>query len=197
MSHPPATLSRTRLVEALVATLDRAMPTCSRFAYRLVGTGAALLHGVDLPAADIDILVRERKAVDAFGAALSEFKCIDEPAWLPDAKQYYGNWEVTGVEVGFSTVELESDLDTIETFGRGPWEHFVHLPCGSHEVPTVSLELRLITEVCRGRAERYGPLIEHLRAKGCDLGLVHRGLVTRGQPEEVREQVMRRLRRFP
>jgi hypothetical protein len=45
------------------------MPTCAAIDYHLVGTSAALLHGVVLPAADIDILVRKRSNVDAFGLA--------------------------------------------------------------------------------------------------------------------------------
>jgi hypothetical protein len=56
--------------------LDHAMPACAQIEYRLVGTGAALLHGVQLPAGDIDILVKEREDVDAFGSALSSFKCL-------------------------------------------------------------------------------------------------------------------------
>jgi hypothetical protein len=45
------------------------MPTCAAIDYHLVGTSAALLHGVVLPVTDIEILVRERSNVDAFGLA--------------------------------------------------------------------------------------------------------------------------------
>ena len=108
--------------------LDHTMPTCGQIDYRLVGTGAALLHGVSLPAADIDILVRERQNVDAFGTALAAFRCLEAPAWLAQTQQYYGNYEVNGVEVGISTVEVASEADTIETFGRGPGTfHAPHL----------------------------------------------------------------------
>ena len=135
MTHLPPTLDRPKFLEALGAFLNITMPACAQVTYRLVGTGAALLHGVTLPTGDIDILVRERKDVDAFGAALSSLTCLESPAWLPHARQYYGNWEVRGVEVGISTVEVPSDADTVETVGRGPWEHLrppVH--CGRHSV---------------------------------------------------------------
>jgi hypothetical protein len=36
--------------------------------YRLVGTAAALLQGVDLPVADVDVLLTDRAGVDAFAA---------------------------------------------------------------------------------------------------------------------------------
>ena len=151
MGRPQALLKRAQLVEALTVVLGRVMPAYPELDYRLVGTGAALLHGVELPAADIDLLVRERHDVDAFGSALTELRCVDPPAWLEPTRQYYGNYEVGGVEVGISTVEVDTALDTIETFGPGPWKHFVRLPCGSHLVPTVCLELRLVTELYRGR----------------------------------------------
>ena len=90
-SHPAPCLDRARFLEALNAFLDQVMPACARIEYRLVGTGAALLHGVPLPAADIDILVRERSSLDAFGAALSSSRCLEAPAWLAGSRQYYGN----------------------------------------------------------------------------------------------------------
>lgn len=193
MSRPPASLERVRLVEALSVVLDRAMPGLAHVEYRLVGTGAALLHGVRLPAADIDLLVRRREDVDSFAQILSGFLCIDPPAWLPTAQQYYANYEVEGVEVGISTVEVDSSFDTIETFGPGPWKHFVSLPCGRHMVPTVRLELRLITELYRDRPDRYKSLLEHLQAAGCDLDLVRRGMTTARLSESLKDQVLRDL----
>lgn len=177
-----------------MAVLDHVMPACAQIDYRLVGTGAALLHGVRMPAADVDILVRERASVDAFGSALSPFPGLFGPAWVPEARQYYANYDVSGVEVGISTVEVETDADTIETFGRGPWEHFTFLPCGQYSVPAVALELRLITELFRNRPDRYGPLIQHMRAKGCDIELIRRGMNTAGLPQALREDVLRQLR---
>ncbi len=192
-SRPRPVLTRARLQEALAAVLDHTMPACAQIDYRLVGTGAALLHGVQLPAADVDILVRERADVDAFGSALSPFPCLFGPAWLPEARQYYGNYDVNGVEVGISTVEVAADADTIETFGRGPWEHFTFLPCGPYSVPTVALELRLITELFRDRPERYRPIIQHMRATGCDIELIRRGMGSASLPQALRDHVLRQL----
>jgi len=173
------------------------MPTCAQIDYRLVGTGAALLHGVSLPAADIDILVRERYGVDTFGSALSSFRCLEAPTWLAETRQYYGNYEVNGVEVGISTVEVASDADTIETFGRGPWEHFTLLACGRYAVPTVALELRLITELFRNRPDRYQPLIQFMQSHGCDLDYIRRGIVAAGLPQTMQDDVLNRLREAP
>ncbi len=166
------------------------MPACAEIPYRLVGTAAALLRGVPLPAADIDILVRERADVDAFGAALAPFPCLFTPAWLPEARQYYANYDVQGVEVGISTVEVETEADTVETFGRGPWQHFDLLPVGPYSVPVVALELRLLTELFRDRPDRFTPIMGFLRERGADLKLIRRGLDRAGVPPERRDAVL-------
>jgi len=152
---------------------------------------------VSLPAADIDILVRERQSVDAFGSALSSFRCLESPAWLAQARQYYGNYEVNGVEVGISTVEVASEADTIETFGRGPWAYFTLLPCGRYSVPTVALELRLITELSRNRPDRYQPIIQFMQLHGCDLGYIHRGIVVAGLSQIMLEDALNQLKEAP
>lgn len=152
-----------------------------------------MLHGVSLPAADMDILVRERSHVDAFGSALSQFRCLAAPAWLAPSKQYYANYEVNGVEVGISTVEVASDADTVETFGRGPWEHFVLLRCGRYAVPTVALELRLITELFRNRPERYRALVRFMQSHGCDLDLIRRGMAAIRLPQAMQDDVFEKL----
>jgi hypothetical protein len=180
-------LSIDRLRGALTAALDLMASGRADVEYRLVGTGAALLHGVSLPAADIDLLVRERWQVDAIAAALGRDRCLSAPAWLAESRQYYANYEVRGVEVGISTVEVESEKDTIETFGPGPWVHYVLLPCGPYRVPTVVLELRLITELWRGRADRVQPIVRHLRANGCDMALLRRGMAARLPPRVQRD----------
>ena len=194
MSRPEPVLDRSRLSEALITMLDHALPTCAHIEYRLVGTGAALLHGVNLPAADIDILVRQREDVDTFGKALSRFRCLSMPEWLPYTRQYYGNYEINGVEIGISTVEVESDSDTIETYGRGPWEHFVWIHCGSYSVPTVRLELRLITELYRERADRYQPIIRYMQVNGCDIDFIQRGMIAAGLTPAVQKQVLSHLK---
>lgn len=193
MSHAEPALERAALVRALVATMDRAMPACAEVAYCLVGTGAALLHGVQLPAADVDIMVEERAGVDAFAAALADCPCLVAPVWMPHAHQYYASFSVEGVGVEFSTVEIASDADYYETLGRGLWEHYTPLACGPYRVPTVALELRLITELRRDRADRYGPLMAHLRQRGCDVALVRRGLDGIGMPLARQAKVLAQL----
>ena len=197
MADSTSSLDRVQFREALITFLDHTMPTCGKIDYRLVGTGAALLHGVSLTVGDIDILVRDRHDVDAFGAALSSFRCLEAPAWLAEMRQYYANYEVNGVEVGISTVEVPSDVDTVETFGRGPWEHFALLPCGPYAVPTVALELRLITELFRNRPERYQPLMQFMQDHGCDLDFIRRGIVVAGLPQTVHDEVFDKLGEAP
>ncbi len=186
-------LNRAKLEEALCAFLDHVSPTCSQAEYRLVGTGAALLHGVQLPAADIDILARDRSSVDAFGAALSPFGCRKAPGWLPEGRQYYGCYEVKEVELQISTVEVASEADTIETFGRGPWGHFTFLACGHHAVPTVALELRLLTELRRNRPDRYRQLNTYLQSHGCDTSFITRGMEAAGLAQAVQDDVLNGL----
>jgi hypothetical protein len=60
-------------VETLTLVLDHVLPagsppagrlpSCAGIDYRLVGTGAAMLHGVDLPVGDLDLLFLERAGV--------------------------------------------------------------------------------------------------------------------------------------
>jgi hypothetical protein len=190
MAHPAPALDRERFREALTTFLGHVMPECERVEYRLVGTGAALLHGVSLPVADIDILARERRGVDAFASALSPFRCLEAPAWLACSRQYYASYYVDGVEVGLSTVEIDSEADTRETFGRGPWERFSIVPCGRYSVPAVALELRLVTELIRNRQDRSDPLIRHMQQHGCDLEFLRRGLEAAAIPAAVRGEVL-------
>jgi hypothetical protein len=150
------------------------------FEYRLVGTGAALAQGVRLPTGDIDLLVAERGQVDRFAAALGRFRCLEPPAWLPDAHQYFTHFEVDGIDVGASTVEVPTESDAIECIGSGPWQHYVDVDLGRHTVPAVALELRLVSELIRGRPDRSAPLIEHMRAHGADVRLVRKSMEDRG-----------------
>jgi hypothetical protein len=172
------------------------LPAAPEAAYRFVGTGSSLLRSIRLPARDVDLLLWERRDVDAFGAALAVLpgvRCLVPPAWLPEVRQYYANYDVRGVEVGFSTVEGETDSDGLECVGRGPWEHFDLLACGPHRVPVVATELRLVSELARDRADRYGPLMEHLRSHGCDVALLRRGMTARRVPEARQREVLDRL----
>jgi len=188
-------LTQSALQGILTNVLDYAMPAFAQVEYRLVGTGAALLHGVELPARDVDLLVKERAGVDLFASALSShFTCLTPPTHLVEARQYYAAYEVNGFEVGASTVEVEADSDGIETFGPGPWQHFVLIPCGKYCIPTVALELRLTTELHRNRPDRYIPLIRHMQTHGCDLALVRRGMEAGGLPQALQKDILSQLK---
>ena len=187
-------LGQQQLRETLVTVLDHSLPACAQIEYRLVGTGAALLQDVPLPTGDIDILVRERESVDAFGSALASFKCRFSPAWMPEARQYYADYEVNGVGVGISTVEAETESDGLECVGRGPWEHYALVSCGPYTIPAVALELRLVSELLRDRPDRYTPLIQHMRVHGCDIELVRRGMGGRSLSQTLQEKVLGQLK---
>ena len=180
--------------EEVARTLERVLEAWQpAFPYRLGGTAAALLQGVEVPARDIDILCRDRAAVDRFAAALAPYPALQEPVWLAGDRQYFCNFDMDGVEVGASTVEIDSDHDTTETFGSGPWRHFVEVPLGSHRVPAVRLELRLATELLRRHRDRAEPLIAFLGAYGCDTPLAARALENAGIAPCTRTRVLARL----
>lgn len=148
--------------------------------YRIVGTAAALMHGVQLPAGDIDVLLKTRAGIDAFSAALPTRNCISSPMYLEGSRQYFTVYDIDGIRVEFSTVEWPCESDTYECIGRGPWTHYSLVPCGSRRIPVVNLELRLLSELARGRADRYVPIWESMRRREYDLDLVARGLRERG-----------------
>ena len=109
---------------------------------RLVGTASSLLRGIDLPAHDIDILFKNRGSVDQWFEALSGGVEVDTPpAWIGDARQYFGRVLVGGVTVELSTVEVGADTDTAECVGAGPWKYFDLVPCGDRTVPAVASDL--------------------------------------------------------
>ena len=188
-----AVRDRSNLQTILVNVLDHAGAALDQNRYRLVGTGAALLQGVHLPIGDVDLLMKEREDVDRFCAAAASLECLAPPTHLVDAKQYFANFRVDGIEVNVSTVEWETNSDGIECFGRGPWEHFSLIACGAYVVPAVALELRLISELIRDRPDRYTPLIAHLRAHGYNTALVRRGMVARGIPQTLQDTILDQL----
>jgi hypothetical protein len=153
--------------------------------FRLVGTASCVLRGIEIAANDVDVLFRERPAIDAWVASVADVaKVADEPTWLGDAGQYYARLDTRGVSVELSTVEIDTDTDTAECAGSGPWVHFDRVDCGDFSIPTVALELRLVTEVARGRADRVEPIRAYLRSNHCDLALIERGLVARSVPRD-------------
>jgi hypothetical protein len=190
-ASPRPLRDRTELQRVLSLLLDLLGP--APFKYRLVGTGAALAQGVHLPTGDIDILVTRRTEVDRFAAALSGFRCMDPPAWLPGARQYFTHYVVDEIKVGASTVEVPTDSDAIECIGPGPWQHYVDIDFGRHVVPAVALELRLVSELIRDRPDRYTPLLAHLRTHGADWPLVRRSMQERAVDPMLQKQILAQL----
>jgi hypothetical protein len=153
--------------------------------FRLVGTASCVLRGIEMSASDVDVLFRARDAIDAWTASLAdETEVTDGPIWLDEASQYFARLDVGGVTVELSTVEVEAETDAGECVGSSPWVHFDRVPCGRFSVPAVALELRLVTEVARQRADRWEPLVAYFRSHPCDLALVERGLVANAMPAE-------------
>jgi hypothetical protein len=192
--EPRPLRDRAELQKVLSLVLDRLDPDAPDFEYRLVGTGAALAQGVQLPAGDIDILAARRSEVDRFAAALSGFPCLEPPAWFPDARQYFTRFQVNEIVVEATTVEVPTDTDTFECIGRGPWQHYVDIDFGEHAVPAVVLELRLVSELVRNRPDRHMPLIEHMRSHSPDLQLTQRAMSDRGVDPQLQQCILDQLR---
>ena len=170
------------------------MPLVPRATIRLAGSASSVLRGVNIPAADIDILFADRSGVDAWVASLGERYVIETaPRWLPEARQYFAGLDLAGAMVELSTVEIPTECDTHECFGPGPWRHFDHVEYSGGSLPAVATELRLITEVTRRRDDRLLPIIEFLRATTCDLDLIRRGLNNNGTPTGTVERVLSQL----
>ena len=195
-------LDEMRVRETLVTIFDCVLPAAPDVEYRFGGTASVLFRGIALPAGDIDFLLQQRRDVDLFSrgvSALSSTRCLMPPTWLPDDSQYFARYVVDNVVVEFTTVELQEELetDTFECVGRGPWEHFDLISCGPYRVPTVALELRLLSELRRNRPERYRPILETLRRQRCDVALVRRGFVARSIPEALQRETLKYIEPAP
>jgi hypothetical protein len=164
-------MDREELTTALKTVLDQLKP----LRYRLVGTGAALLQGVQIRTGDIDLLVAHRDDVDRFAAATGT-----AATWLPEPRQYFAHARLGETEVSMSTVEMPTDRAGFECVGSGPWEHYTEVAVGEHLVPAVALELRLATELVRDRPDRYDALIAHMRTHGYDEKLAETAMRDRG-----------------
>lgn len=132
----------------------------------LVGTASALLQGVLLPARDVDLLAKNRAAVDAFADAMKGFPVLTAPLLLEGCGQYFASFEVDGCVVEASTVEFSTESDFKEVTGQGPWIHHSLHCFGETALPVVALELRLATELLRNREDRYLPLVRHFQRAG-------------------------------
>jgi hypothetical protein len=184
-------LDKQTLQRILAIAFDEAMDKLTADDFCLVGTGAAVLQGVVLPTGDIDILVKERATVDKFADALAHFDCLMPPTELET--QYYFECNIDGVGFSVSTVEVTTENEFIETYGEGPWKYSTLIPCGTHQIRTVNLELRLATELGRQRPDRYEPLIDWMRTHGCDQKLLVNAMLAWAFPADQIEAVLKQL----
>lgn len=172
-------LTKNKLSEILPKILKPLLDKEPLLEFRLVGTASALLHGVELPVNDIDILVKDRIFVDLFADIFKENNGFNPPEWIDITKQYYSTCLIDDIVVGFSTVEIDSNLDTIETFGFGPWKHFSIIELNNLQIPVVKLELRLVTELYRNRKNRIDPIVEYMKRNNYDFALLNRAMNTK------------------
>ena len=177
----------------LVSSVEALAAVAPEVTYRLVGTAAARVQGVDLPAGDIDVLLADRAGVDAFASTLAGFACHTTPVWMAAARQYFARFDLHGVPVELSTFEWPARTDTVECAGQGPWRHYVLVDVAGHAVPAVRLELRLASELVRNRPDRYEPLIDHMLRHGADVDLARRAARDRNVDPALREYVANRL----
>ncbi len=193
------TIDRHALLEVLAEILPRLQAVLEYGDYRLVGTAAPLLLGCKLPVGDVDFLMRDRQHVDSFADALSSHDCLVLPTylqWSPPPRemgQYWCRYDVGGVCIEASTVEVSAESDCIEVSGSGPWTHYVNLEAGTHLLPTVRIELRLATELSRNRVQKYEPIIDWMTKNSCDLSLLKRAMKARGVSAEKQQDVLSQL----
>jgi hypothetical protein len=158
--------------------------------FRLVGSASSVVRGIRMPAADIDVLLRERSVVDAWCAALGEQHLVTGPMWIDGASQYFATVDIDGERLELSTVEAPTEAETMECVGSGPWSHFDRVQCGTSTVPGVASELRLLTEVARGRTARWQSIAHFLARGPFDRALVERGFAEHEIPADVTTQVL-------
>jgi len=187
---PTEPLGQPCLRETLEKVLEHTASHFEQVNYCLVGTAAAMLHGVPLSAGDVDFLMKERTHVDAFAVALSSFPALTPPTLLEEAKQYYAAYNVNGIQVEASTVEVTTDSVYIETYGDGPWKYQTLIAVGPYRVPTVALELRLATELLRNRPDRYEPMITWMKQNGCDADLLVHAMNARRLSPEIQHSIL-------
>lgn len=192
--EPPKPLDQPYLREILERVLEHAASHFEQANYCLIGTAAAVLHGVPLYAGDVDFLMRERTHVDAFAKALSSFPALTPPTLLGGARQYYATYDVNGIRIEASTVEVTTDSAYIETIGDGPWKYQTLIVVGPYRVPTVALELRLATELLRNRPDRYEPMIAWMKQNGCDADLLGHAIDALRLSPEIQHRILAQVR---
>ena len=143
----------------------------------VVGTASSALRGIELPVADVDVLAWDRHTVDELVAASGS-----PPAALiatPFGHQYLADHELNGVPAQFSTVEsnVTGRRRLAECVGETPWRYFSVVEVTGRPVPVVASELRLASDLMRGRLDRWRPIAAHLLVNGFDLELLSQAVV--------------------
>lgn len=178
-----------QIVEAISPVLDDLVRLSDRV--RLVGTASSALRGVALPVGDINILARDRETVDelvvAFGSSPAEV------IQTPFGHQYLADHEIGGVSVQVSTVEssVSGRSRLAECVGEAPWRYFSLVDVAGRPVPAVASELRLASDLMRGRDDRWRPIAAHLLANGFDVELLSQAVL--GFPQPMLDELQRAL----
>ncbi len=182
-------VKRDQVVGALTPVLDDVVRLSERI--RLVGTASSALRGIDLPVADVDILARDRDTVDELVTASGS-----PPATViatPFGQQYLADHHLAGVPVQFSTVE--SDVSgrrrLAECVGETPWRYFSLVTVAGRPLPCVASELRVASDLMRGREDRWRPIAAHLVATGFDVELLRQAVL--GFPPPLLDELQRAL----
>ncbi len=169
-------LTKSKTESTLQIILHKIQASRVKINFRLIGTAAAQIRGITIPTADIDLLAESRKDVDAFIEIFRDFIDSESPKWFNCSNQYYASFQIDSTRVEISTVEIDSRLDIMETFGHGPWIHYSMISIGEYEIPAVALELRLISEVLRERTDRIYPIVDYLKQNSLNTDLLKRTL---------------------
>ena len=182
-----------------IAALRSLLPSLERSGahVRIVGTASSLLRGIDLPAGDVDILADDRTVVDRLARAADDSGATRDagPRWIdtPFGGQYIADYHVGSAPIEFSTVELSvPDPNYLaECAGDAPWLHFDSIDIDGYAIPVVASELRLLSDVVRGRADRWRPIASFLAKYGYDERLLSAVMVR--LPSELQAEVRETL----
>ncbi len=115
---------------------------------------------------------------------------LDFPRVPALARSLAAAYEVDGVEVDASTVEAPTESGFIEARGSGPWTHFREIEVGERSIKAVAPELRLATELSRGRKDRADLIAHWLHDHGHDAALLANALDAYGIAADARASVM-------
>ena len=72
-----------------------------------------------------------------------------------------------------------------------PWRYYSLVDVAGQSIPVVASELRLASDLMRGRPDRSGPIAAHLRTVGFDLELLSQAVL--GFPQPMLDDLQRAL----